>query len=99
MLKSGMRLQSQVCDTQVIVVRPAEVELTCGGRPMILVGEQPPTGVQAIDGLLGGTLLGKRYTDKSQKLEILVTKAGHGTIGDGSEPLVLKSAKPLPSSD
>jgi hypothetical protein len=32
-LKPGTRLRSQVCSTEVIVVRPptAEIQLTCGG--------------------------------------------------------------------
>ena len=40
-LKPGTKLMSAVCETQVIVVRaPAvEVELGCGGAPLIGVGE------------------------------------------------------------
>jgi hypothetical protein len=36
-LKPGTRLRSQVDPTEVIVVRPgsAEVEVACGGHPMI----------------------------------------------------------------
>ena len=36
MIKNGTRLASQVCDTQVIVVRSAESldDLRCGGAPM-----------------------------------------------------------------
>jgi hypothetical protein len=37
MIKNGTRLQSQVCDTQVIVVRAADSldDLRCGGHPMV----------------------------------------------------------------
>ena len=37
MIKNGTRLQSQVCDTQVIVVRSADSldDLRAGGAPMV----------------------------------------------------------------
>jgi len=40
MIKNGSRLQSQVCDTQVIVVRSAESldDLCAGGAPMVPIG-------------------------------------------------------------
>ena len=42
MIKNGTRLQSQVCDTQVIVVRSADSldDLRAGGAPMIPIGSQ-----------------------------------------------------------
>ncbi len=46
-----------------------------------------------------GTLLGKRYGDRGPGLELLCTKAGEGSLSLGDEPLPLKDAKPLPSSD
>ncbi len=41
MIKNGTRLQSQVCDTQVIVVRSADSldDLRAGGAPMIPIGQ------------------------------------------------------------
>ena len=98
-LKPGLRLRSQVCTTELIVVRPAEVELTCGGAPVIAHGEEPAAGITIDPALSGGTQLGKRYTDESGALEILVTKRGDGTLADADRPLPLKEAKPLPSSD
>lgn len=98
-LKPGLRLRSQVCATELIVVRPADVELTCGGAPVIGHGEEPGAGLSLDPALSGGTQLGKRYTDDSGALEILVTKRGEGTLADGDRPLPLKEAKPLPSSD
>jgi hypothetical protein len=47
----------------------------------------------------GPAELGKRYTDEGGTLEVLVTKAGPGTLANGTTPLVLKAAKPLPASD
>ena len=40
MIKNGTRLQSQVCDTQVIVVRSADSldDLRAGGVPMVPIG-------------------------------------------------------------
>ena len=46
-----------------------------------------------------GSLLGKRYIDGSLGLEALCTKAGPGTLAVGEQPLSVKAAKPLPSSD
>ncbi|BDN80353.1 hypothetical protein MPS_4189 [Mycobacterium pseudoshottsii JCM 15466] len=42
MIKNGTRLASQVCDTQVIVVRSADTldDLRCGGAPMVEIGVQ-----------------------------------------------------------
>ena len=42
MIKNGTRLQSQVCDTQVIVVRSADSldDLRAGGAPMIPIGDE-----------------------------------------------------------
>ena len=103
MIKNGTRLQSQVCDTQVIVVRSAETldDLRAGGAPMVPIGTEG-AGVDAsltLDSSLSdGTLMGKRYVDDSGA-EVLVTKAGKGTLSIGTTPLALKEAKPLPASD
>jgi len=98
-LKAGTRLRSAVCATEIVVVKaPAgEVDLRCGGSPMIAVGEEPAGGVIEA-GLDGGTLLGKRYTD-GDELEVLCSKPGAGALSMGGEPLEVKGAKPLPSSD
>jgi hypothetical protein len=42
MIKNGTRLQSQVCDTQVIVVRSADSldDLRAGGAPMVPIGTE-----------------------------------------------------------
>jgi hypothetical protein len=52
-----------------------------------------------VPGFDGGVLIGKRYTDGSGDLELLCTKAGSSSLSVGDELLVLKDAKPLPSSD
>ena len=42
--------------------------------------------------------MGKRYVDESGA-EVLVTKAGKGTLSVGTTALTVKEAKPLPASD
>ena len=100
MIKNGTRLQSQVCNTQVIVVRASEGldDLRAGGAPLIPVGDTPDAGLTLDPALSDGNLMGKRYVDDSGA-EILVTKAGAGTLSIGSTPLAIKEAKPLPASD
>lgn len=48
--------------------------------------------------LADGNQMGKRYVDDTGA-EVLVTKAGAGTLTIGDTPLSLKEAKPLPASD
>jgi hypothetical protein len=102
-LKPGTRLRSQVCTTEVIVVRPAahDIDLRCGGQPMVEVGTEITVGATPAAGFNEGTLLGKRYTtdDTDGTLELLATKGGDGSLSAGDVPLILKEAKPLPSSD
>lgn len=98
-LSPGSRLRSQVCATEVIVVRTSTVDLTCGGHSMIPLSQTPADSAVANPTLSAGNQLGKRYTDSCGELEGLVTKAGDGTLADGDEPLQLTQAKPLPSSD
>jgi hypothetical protein len=100
-LKIGARYRSQVCQTEIIVVRPlpGEADLTCGGHPVIDLKETPAAGLSLKEGADTGNALGKRYTDASGTLELLVTKPGQGTLALGGDPLVLKEAKPLPASD
>ena len=46
MIKNGTRLQSQVCDTQVIIVRSADSldDLRAGGAPMVPIGDEVASG-------------------------------------------------------
>jgi hypothetical protein len=99
MLKNGTRLTSQVCDTQAIIVKTADSldDLRCGGAPMLPLGAE--TATADIDPAFAeGNLMGKRYLDDGGA-EILVTKAGTGTLAIGTISLHLKVATPLPASD
>jgi hypothetical protein len=101
-LRAGSRLKSQVCTTEVVVVRPGTrpLALMCGGVPM--VAREAPTAqdATAVPELMLGTQLGKRYAHpEDDQLELLVTAGGAGSLSDGGTPLVLKAPKPLPASD
>jgi hypothetical protein len=100
MIKTGTRLQSQVCDTQVIVVRSSERldDLRAGGVPIVPLDAEKSAAAQLDPNFSGGTVMGKRYVDDSGA-ELLVTKAGAGSLSIGSTPLEQKTAKPLPASD
>ena len=100
MLRPGLKLHSAVCDAQVVVVKaPADaVEIGCGGAPMLEDG-QAADGA-SLDASLGdGPQLGKRYADDELGLELLCTRAGTGALTVDGRALLLKGAKPLPSSD
>ena len=98
-LKPGSRWRSVVSDVEVVVVKAGagEVDLWCGGAPVLPQGSEPsaPSGSEPT----GETQLGKRYTDAAETLEVLCTRGGAGELLLAGDPLVLKGAKPLPSSD
>jgi hypothetical protein len=99
-LKPGTRLRSQVDATEVIVVRsPADdIEVACGGQPMIDIAAEPGLAPAGDPG--EGAQLGKRYTHRSDAaIELLVTKPGKYGLSIDGTPLAIKEAKPLPASD
>jgi len=100
-LKAGARLKSAVCTTEVIVIvaPPGDADVRCGGVPMLGTGESAPAGAVLDGGAAGGTTLGKRYVSPAGEVELLCTKPGKGSLALGATTLVLKEAKPLPSSD
>ena len=99
--KPGMRLRSAVCATEVVVIAaPVEnIVLSCGGAPLLGEGETATPGVSMDTASAQGTLLGKRYTNESGELELLCVKPGAGLLAADGVALVVKGAKPLPSSD
>ena len=100
-LKPGARLRSSVCNTEVmVVVTPSgDVDLHCGGAPMIALGSEPDAGLSLSGDFKEGTQVGKRYVSEPGDLEVLCTKPGDGSISLGAAALQVKGAKPLPSSD
>jgi hypothetical protein len=98
--RAGQQLVSAVDGTAVIIIRAPDVEctLTCGGAEMTAAGE-PVSAAEPDRSLMGGTQIGKRYTDEADTLQVLCTKAGDGTLALDGKPLVIQAAKPLPASD
>jgi hypothetical protein len=99
-LTAGSRWQSVVSETEIVVVRPVEGDhrIGCGGADMVPVGADGRGG--RIDPALSEpTLLGKRYEDEATGFEVLCSKGGEGTLTLDGKALVVKTAKPLPSSD
>ncbi len=100
-LKPGLRLESATCDTQVVVVKApkdvSDVDVRCGGEPMRELGAGGDRLPMSAEG--DATLLGKRYEDAELGLELLCSQGGAGALTVGDTPLLVKGAKPLPSSD
>jgi hypothetical protein len=100
-IRNGTRLSSQVCETQVIVVKSTDAldALTCGGAPLVPIGaDTGATGAVLDPDFAAGTVLGKRYAHASGA-ELLVTRGGAGSLAISGIPLELKQAAQLPSSD
>jgi hypothetical protein len=100
-LKPGIRLQSAVCETQVMVIAAPEddLEVTCGGAPLLPLGAEPPARALVAPDANDGTQMGKRYVNETGDLELLCTRPGAGSLAVGGVALRIKGAKPLPSSD
>ncbi len=99
-LKPGSRYRSNTCAGEFVVVKaPADdVDLRCGGVAVVSIDEPGGAGTPAAP-FNEGTMVGKRYTDEGETLELLITKAGDGSLSVGDAAMVVKGAKPLPSSD
>jgi hypothetical protein len=100
-LKAGTRLKSAVCTTEIMVVAAPkdDVEVNCGGAPLLELGAEVSEGGTIAEGAGEGTQIGKRYVNEAGDLEILCTKPGEGSLASGGALLTIKGAKPLPSSD
>jgi len=97
-LTAGKRLRAQNSTTEVVVIKGTggDVALLCGGVEMVadaLAADVPaPDSGEVIE-------LGKRYTDPSEEIEVLCSRAGLGQLTFGGRPLAIKPAKALPASD
>jgi hypothetical protein len=83
---------------QIIVTKGGPGTLSDGDTPLLLKdsGESFPPGIAA------GTTpvqLGKRYKSADGAVEVLVNKPGSCDLRYDGQPMELKEAKPLPSSD
>jgi hypothetical protein len=96
-MKPGTKLKSQVCDTEVMVIRCAAGRIECGGAAM---GEGKAAELGAVSAdHANGSLMGKRYVDADGQYELLCVKNGAGSLAVDGVALVIKDAKPLPASD
>ncbi|MEM9620716.1 MAG: hypothetical protein AAF993_03645 [Pseudomonadota bacterium] len=100
-LKTGARLKSTVCDGEIMVVKSpgGDIDLTCGGAPM--TGDP---GAEAAAGELNpdhavGIVIGKRYINEDESLEVLCVKAGEGSLAISGNLLLQKDTKALPKTD
>lgn len=100
-VKPGARFRSVTSDTEVIVIKAPEesVDLRCGGHPMVVLDGTVRDMLDPTPEFAGATLIGKRYADETEVLEVLCTKGGSCTLSLGCTPLRMKEPKPLPSSD
>lgn len=98
-LRPGDQLASAVCSTRVAVIRaPGDRRplISCGGSPMVAAaaGQKPAAGDAG-----AATLIGKRYVDATETVELLCTSSGAGELSCDGAPMIIKAAKPLPASD
>ncbi len=98
-LKPGLRLKSAVCDGEAMVIKAIDVTLTCGGVPMLVDGESAPAGATADPEHMFDCLMGKRYINAEETLEVLCVKPGKGSFGVDGQMVMGKETKKLPSSD
>lgn len=102
-LRPGMRLRSQVCTTEVIVIKAptSNGRVDCGGLPLAPLEAAVQSSQQIpADGFRVGSQLGKRYVSTGDSgLEILVTAAGEGSLSDEYGLLKVADPKQLPASD
>lgn len=98
-LRPGEQLASTVCGTKVVVVRASAAAtpvLTCGGSPLVPAATATPV---APAGGEPATLIGKRYVDAADTVELLCTSSGSGELSCDGTPMTIKAAKALPASD
>ena len=100
-LKPGLRLRSAVCSTEIMIIRspPVSADIRCGGVEMLAPAEQPPPGARLDPAQAHGSLIGKRYVDAEDHVEILCTQGGAGSLMLDGVLMTVKQAKALPSSD
>lgn len=96
MLKTGSRLKSAVCSAEVMITKIGDgTDLSCGGAPM----SASPDAAEADPDKMNGCLIGKRYINADETIEVLCVKSGDGSLYFEGEELMTKDTKKLPSSD
>lgn len=100
-LKPGTRLFGACCASEFIVVKAptGSVDLRIGGHAALLAVDDRDESLDVTTSADDKPLMGKRYIDAADTIEVLCTKAGDGAVGMGDELLTQKDAKALPASD
>jgi len=70
-------------------------ELTCGGIAL----DESSDRVEGVSDKMDGCVIGKRYINASESIEVLCVKTGEGSLYCNDEELMTKDTKKLPSSD
>jgi len=97
-LKPGLRLKSVVCDAELMIIKAADGDnLTCGGES--LSDEAPAEKAAGNSDQMNGCVIGKRYVNEAQTIEVLCIKSGDGSLYYNGDELMTKDTKKLPSSD
>jgi hypothetical protein len=100
-LRPGDQLVSTACATRVIVIKaPAQGRplITCAGNPMVSPSPSAPAPGAATEAG-AGTVIGKRYVDAGDTVELLCIASGAGELSCDGVPMTRKAAKALPASD
>ena len=96
MLKPGTRLKSAVCEAEIMIIKAGDSdELTCGGIAL----DESSDRVEGVPDKMDGCVIGKRYINASESIEVLCVKTGEGSLYCNDEELMTKDTKKLPSSD
>jgi hypothetical protein len=100
-MKAGLRLKSAVCCTEIMILRAQvmQADVRCGGVAMVALGEVASPDARLDPTQAQGTLIGKRYVDAQERVEILCTQGGEGSLMFDGVAMTVKQAKALPSSD
>lgn len=104
-LRPGDQLAATVGAARVVVVRAPSGPrplIACGGSPMVSAAggaPRPPAPRSASAEAEPGTLIGKRYVNADETLELLCVSSGAGALSCDGAPMSIKAAKPLPASD
>jgi hypothetical protein len=96
MMKPGTRLKSNVCEAELMIIKAGDSdELTCGGVTL----DESSGRVKGESGKMNGCIVGKRYINSNESIEVLCVKTGEGSLYCNDEELMTKDTKKLPSSD
>jgi hypothetical protein len=96
MLKPGTRIKSAVCEAEFMIIKAGDSdELTCGGVAL----DESSDRIEGTSDRMNGCVIGKRYINASESIEVLCVKTGEGSLYCNDEELMTKDTKKLPSSD